>query len=169
MGGYIALAFLQKYPDRVMGLVLSDIQAITDSNEAKIKREATAVDILKQGTAKLIDGFIPKALTTQASDQTQTFLKNILNSQTSTAVASALRGMALRPDTSNLLSNTQLPILIITGNQDTVISPEQSENMHQLAKNSKLVKIMNAGHLSSLEQPEQWNQAVIEMFFKTKA
>jgi pimeloyl-ACP methyl ester carboxylesterase len=33
-----------------------------------------------------------------------------------------------------------------------------------LAKNSQLITIPNAGHLSNLEQPEQWNKAIIEMF-----
>lgn len=168
MGGYIALAVFEKYPDSVSGLVLSDTQSIADSFDATSKREATAVDVLEHGTAKLISGFMPKALTPEASEQTSRFLQNILESQSSTAVASALRGMALRTDTSNLLSNTQLPILIITGDQDALISPQQSQNMHQLAKNSKLVTIANAAHLSSLEQPEQWNQAVVDMFYKLK-
>lgn len=168
MGGYIALAFLEKYPDNVSGLVLSDTQSIADSEEAKAKREATAVDVLQHGTAQLINGFMPKALTPQASEQTRRFLENILESQASTAVASALRGMALRADMSNLLSKTQLPILIITGDQDGLISPQQSQNMHGLARNSKLVTIANAAHLSSLEQPEQWNQAVIDRFYKAK-
>jgi pimeloyl-ACP methyl ester carboxylesterase len=166
MGGYIALAFFEKYTDSVSGLVLSDTQSIADSDEAKAKREATAVDVLEHGTAKLISGFIPKALTPKASDQTQRFLQNILESQSNTAVASALRGMALRRDTSKLLADTELPVLILTGDQDALISPEQSKNMHQLAKNSKLVVIANAAHLSNLEQPEQWNQAVVEMFYK---
>lgn len=45
-----------------------------------------------------------------------------------------------------------------------LISPEQSRAMHALAKQSRLVVINKAGHLSSLEQPEDWNKAVIAMF-----
>lgn len=168
MGGYVALAILEKYPDVVSGLILSDTQSIADSDEAKAKREATALDVLEHGSAQLISGFMPKALTPQASDQTRQYLQTILESQSSTAIASALRGMEERPDTSNLLSGTSLPVLIITGDQDALISSEQSQNMHQLAKNSKLVIISNAAHLSSLEQPAQWNQAVINMFYDAK-
>lgn len=164
MGGYIALAFLEKYPDKVSGLVLSDTQSIADSEEAKAKREETAVSILQNGTAKVINDFILKALTAQASEKTREFLKGMLESQTPTALASALRGMSMRTDTSHLLSNTQLPILIITGDQDAVISPKQSESMHQLAANSKLVIIANTAHLPSLEKPAEWNQAVLDMF-----
>lgn len=168
MGGYIALAFLQKYSDQVSGLILSDTQSIADSPEMKAKREATAIDVLEHGTTQLINSFIPKALSPTAPEEKVTFLKNILVMQTPTAIASALRGMALRDDTSNILANTTLPILIITGDQDILISPQQSQDMHALAKNSKLITIPHAGHLSSLEQPEEWNQAVINMFYNSK-
>ncbi len=166
MGGYIALAYLQQYPDSVDGLILSDTQAIADTEESKVKREATAVDVLAHGTTTLVAGFMPKALTAHAPQQTREQLQKILLEQKPTAVASALRGMALRSDTSTLLAETHLPILIITGDQDALITPQQSQNMHQLAKNSKLITVTDAAHLSNLEQPEQWNQAVVDMFYK---
>jgi pimeloyl-ACP methyl ester carboxylesterase len=164
MGGYVALAFLEKYPDRVDGLVLSDTQSISDNDETKAKREATAIDVLENGTSVFINNFLPKALSPNASQQTKLFLRNILESQTATAIASASRGMARREDTSNVLTHSMLPILIITGDQDLLINPDQSRNMHLLARNSRLIILNNAGHLSSLEQPLQWNDAVINMF-----
>lgn len=164
MGGYVALAFLQQYPDKVFGLILSDTQSLADNDEAKIKRETTAVDVLMHGTTSFIDGFIPKALSENANTETKLFLRKLLETQDANAVASALRGMALRFDTSNLLATSTLPILIITGEKDILISPQQSKNMHNLAKNSQLVEIANSGHLANLEQPKQWNQAVLDMF-----
>ncbi len=165
MGGYVALAFLEHYPKNVQGLILSDTQAIADTAEIKVKRETTASEILKQGSSNFIKGFIPKALSPAASEQTKATLQLILKTQKATAMAAALRGMAVRHDTSKLLAdNNDLPILIITGKEDTLITPYQSANMHALAKTSRLVVIPNAGHLSNLEQPEQWNKAVIDMF-----
>jgi len=166
MGGYVALAFLQKYPNKVEGLVLSDTQSIADSEETKVKREATAIDVLENGTYNFINNFLPKALSPNASEETKLFLRNILESEAATAIASASRGMALREDTSDVLAHSTLPILIITGNQDILINPEKSRSMHLLAKNSQLIILKNAGHLSSLEQPDQWNEAVISMFHK---
>lgn len=165
MGGYVALAFFEKFPKKVEALILSGTQSIADSPETKAKREADAVDIIENGPEKLINGFISKALSSDASEKTKLFLKHILEKQDKIAIASALRGMALRHDTSSLLANTSLPILILAGEKDMIISPLQSQNMHALAKNSKLVVIPNAGHLSSLEQPKKWSKAVIDMFF----
>lgn len=164
MGGYIALAFLAKYPDQVAGLILSDTQAVADSPEAKTKRETTAVNVLEHGMDQLVHDFMPKALSPAADENTRAALQGILLMQTPTGVASALRGMAGRADTSNVLANITVPVLIMTGDQDTLISPQQSQNMHALVKGSHLVVINHAGHLSSLEQPKQWNQAVKEVF-----
>lgn len=164
MGGYIALAFLEKYPERVEGLILSDTQAIADSDEMKAKREASAQDILENGTSNYIQGFLPKALSADASENAKHQLKVMVERQPANAMAAALRGMALRFDHSATLANTKLPVLIITGEDDALISPQQSQLMHQLAKNSRLVLIKQAGHLSNLEQSQQWNQAVIGFF-----
>ncbi|MBV9575465.1 MAG: alpha/beta fold hydrolase, partial [Gammaproteobacteria bacterium] len=156
MGGYVALAFLQRYPESVAGLILSDTQSIADSAEVKKKRELVAETVLTQGPAQLINDFMPKALSPNAPLALRQSLRDILDGQSVTGMASALRGMGLREDTSKVLAATSLPILILTGDQDTVIAPQQSQYMHTLARNSRLVTITNAGHLSSLEQPEQW-------------
>jgi len=166
MGGYVALAFLEQFPQKVEGLILSDTQSIADSPETKAKREATAVDVMEHGSENLVNEFISKAFSPDVDEKTKMFLNHILGQQDKMAIASALRGMALRNDTSNILANTSIPILILAGEKDMLISPKQSQNMHTLAKNSKLVIIPNAGHLSSLEQPHTWIWAVVDMFYE---
>lgn len=166
MGGYVALAFLKKYPDQTLGLILANTQAIADNAETKAKREATAIDILQHGTTQFIQGFMTKALSPEASTHTRQFLQKIVEQQPTTAMASALRGMALRDDLSYVLKETNIPILIITSDQDVLIDPKQSEIMHELAKNSNLIVLTHAGHVSNLEQPELWNKAVLENFCK---
>jgi len=167
MGGYVALAFLKQYPQQVAGLILSDTQAIADTAKVRDKREQAALDILANGTAQFNAKFLPLALSQHAKDETKQFLKNILDAQSSQGMAAGLRGMALRADLSDVLASSDVPMLIITGDQDTLISPQQSADMHSLAKNSKLVTLQ-AAHLSSLEQPQAWNAAVIDMFFNIK-
>lgn len=128
-------------------------------------REKTAVEVLEQGTEQFIQGFINKTLSPNASEETRAFLTHILSLQKPTAIASALRGMALRQQTLDVLAKTELPVLIISSDQDNIISSQRSLEMHELAKNSRLVIINNSGHLANIEQAEQWNRAVLEMFF----
>ena len=164
MGGYITLAFLNKYPQKVDALILADTQSISDNADTKKKREALAQEVLTQGTENLTKGFLPQALSPQASEKTKLFLMDMMERQSAKGIASALRGMALRQDMSKTLAATSLPVLILTGKEDKLILAKQSEDMHALAKNSQLVVINNAGHLSSLEQAEKWNNAVIQMY-----
>lgn len=165
MGGYVALAFLDKFPEKVQGLILSGTQSIADNEETKAKREAIAKDVIEHGTENFINDFASQALSADAPQKTKLFLKHILEKQDKMALASALRGMALREDTSKLLANTSIPVLILAGEKDAVISTEQSQNMHALAKKSRLVIIPNAGHLVSLEQPYKWIWTVVDMFY----
>lgn len=164
MGGYVSLAFLSHYPDRVKGLILSDTNAISLTQQQKETYYKTAEDIQTNGSNTFIQGFLPKAVSKDASEQIRNYLLTIMNEQTPTAMAAEFRGIAERSNTSNVLSKTELPILIITGEEDQVLPPQQSYDMHKLAKNSRLIVIKGAGHLSNLEKPEEWNQAVIEMF-----
>ncbi|MCD6046437.1 MAG: lip3 [Gammaproteobacteria bacterium] len=164
MGGYVALALLAKYPNTVKGLILSGTQAIASDQKTKQEDEDEANYVQAHGTEKLIKDFLPKALSPHASIQAKRTLLTIVERQHQNAVAAALRGIATRQDTSNVLAATNLPVLILTGNQDAVIPADQSEAIHKLAKNSKLVVFKNVGHLASLEQPKAWNKAVIDYF-----
>ncbi|WP_258956578.1 alpha/beta fold hydrolase [Legionella sainthelensi] len=105
-----------------------------------------------------------KSLSPNASEEIKAYLYHILTQQKPTSLASALRGMALREMTSHVLATTTVPVLIITGEFDKIISPQQSVTMHALSKNSQLVILADAGHLSNFEQPNLWNQSVIDMF-----
>lgn len=164
MGGYVALAFLKQYPEKTQGLILANTQSIADTPEVQVKREAAAKDILVNGPESFINNFMTKALSTEASADTREYLHSILITQPATGMASALRGMAQREDLSDELRRTNIPILIISAVGDNVISPQQSEYMHTLAKNSQLISLTNAGHLANLEQVRAWDQAVVNMF-----
>src|SRR5437667_8173944 len=45
MGGYVALAFLRRYPERVAGLVLADTKAAADPPEAAENRRRIAAEV----------------------------------------------------------------------------------------------------------------------------
>jgi pimeloyl-ACP methyl ester carboxylesterase len=165
MGGYISLAFLKAYPDKTEGLILSNTQAKTDSAEENVADKKDAADILVNGTNRLVADFVPKALSSNASHEAKELVTDMFANQKATGVASALRGMATREDTTKTLAATSIPVLIISSNLDEVISPKESMKMSKIAKNSKLIMIKGAGHLTNIERPDVWNKAV-ENYFK---
>ncbi len=62
MGGYVALAFLAKWPERVRGLVLCNTRATADTAEGRTARAETAATALEKGVALIARGMMPKVL-----------------------------------------------------------------------------------------------------------
>jgi pimeloyl-ACP methyl ester carboxylesterase len=161
MGGYIALAFVAQYADRVKGLILSNTKAGADTEAGRQGRLDTSTKVEQTGsTDVVVDGMAPKMLGSQAKSETATFVRNMMSRQRSTAVTSALRGMAARPDRTSLLASIKAPTLIITGSADIVLPPSESEAMHAAIAHSTLVNIPDAGHLANLDKSEAYNEAL---------
>jgi pimeloyl-ACP methyl ester carboxylesterase len=165
MGGYVALAFLDKYPQRVAGLVLSNTNSLAEKPEGHAKRQAAIDQILRDGPTQYVLDFLPKALSKNASEEAVEFLKQILLRQRTNGMVSAIRSMDTRNDTTEALKKTETPVLVITSELDIVVNPVETSDMAKIAKNSRLVTIPKTGHLTSLEQPQIWNDAIRDYFY----
>lgn len=165
MGGYIALAFLADHPDMVKGLILCNTRAGADSEKAREGREATARRVEAEGLEGLAGEMLPKMLTDATivgRPDLSASVKAMMAGQRPVGVAAALRGMATRPDRTPLLGSIKVPTLVITSSADTLIPPTESEAMAAAIPGSKLVVIPDAAHLSNVEDPEAFNEAVRE-------
>ena len=81
-------------------------------------------------------------------------------------IVGALESMKSRPDSTPLLGKIDGPTLIIHGEEDHLIPPQEAQSMHTAISDSTLYLIPTAGHLPNLEQPERFNQAVREFMKK---
>ncbi|MGV9014109.1 MAG: alpha/beta fold hydrolase [Flavobacteriales bacterium] len=169
MGGYVALAFLERWPERVAGLILCNTRSTGDTEEAKQGREATALDALAKGSAVIARAMTPKLL----SEHTRSTAPALLNTveamiarQRPEAIAAASRGMALRPDRTPVLRESKAPTLIITSENDALMPLPTSQAMAEASAHSTLVVLPHAGHLSNMEAAEGFNKAVTD-FLRT--
>jgi len=162
MGGYIALAFYAQYADRVKGVLLANTRATADTEDGKSTRLANAQKIGESGPRFLIDAMAPQMLGTAAKSEIEITVRSIMLRQRAPGLMSALRGMAARPDRTSLLRFATVPILIITGAEDKLIPPADSEAMQALIPDSALVTIPEAGHLSNIDKADAFNQAARE-------
>ncbi len=160
MGGYIALAFMAQYPDRVKGLILANTRAVPDSDEARQTRLTNAARARDEGLNFLIESMAPKMLGSTAKPEAFITVRSIMAHQRSNGISSALLGMAARPDRTALLPFIKVPTLIITGSADVLVPPTDSESMHRAIGNSTLVTLPDAGHLSNLDKADAFNDAV---------
>lgn len=170
MGGYVALAFVAQYADRVKGLILANTRAVADTDEAKQTRLTNADRVRAEGTSFLIDSMAPRMLGPAAKPEIGITVRSIMARQRSAGIASALRGMAARPDRSALLRYVKAPTLIITGSADVMIPSADSETMHKAMShnNSNLVTIPDAGHLSNLDKADAFNEALRQFYPKVQ-
>jgi len=164
MGGYVALAFVKQFPSRVKALVLADTRAQADTEEAKQTRFQQAEKALSEGMAGIADAMLPKLLTPDTVSKRPEVVKRVRDMMLKTppqGAASALRGMAAREDHSESISTIRVPTMILVGREDAITPVADSEKMKAAIAPSHLVVIENAGHVSNLEQTEQFNFALL--------
>jgi 3-oxoadipate enol-lactonase len=165
MGGYATFAFYRKYANKVKALVLADTRPQADTPEAKQGREDTAQTVIKDGVAGVATVTAPRMLaptTVQGRADVVERVKSIMASTSVNGYVGDLRGLASRPDSTDTLSKIDVPTLVIVGEQDVVTPVADSETMAKTIKGAKLAKVPNAGHLAPLEQPADFNKALVE-------
>jgi 3-oxoadipate enol-lactonase len=166
MGGYVALAFARKYPDRLRGLVLIDTKPEPDDETARAKRNQM-IDSADSLTAfAVIEGMIPKALgptTRKSRPETVEQFRKLGSSQPVAGIIAAQRAMRDRADSQPFLAEIRVPTLVIVGEEDEIAPPEGAKRMADRIPGSELCIIPNSGHLPNWEEPVRFN-AVLGSF-----
>jgi pimeloyl-ACP methyl ester carboxylesterase len=163
MGGYVALAAWQQYPRRIRGLVLADTRATADSPEARANREATARLAETQGSLAVLERDLPKLvsqLTLHERPDVLDFVRALAAANTGAGVAAVARGLALRPDTTDLLPAITCPALILVGEEDLITPVDDARALFARIPNARLEVIEDAGHLANLDQPDRFTLAL---------
>lgn len=157
MGGYVAFAFLRKYPQRVAGLILADTRPGADTPEGRANREHVARLAETQGAGAIADHQVPLLLseyTRHYHPEVEIRVRQMIEAATPQGIAAASRGMAQRADSTDLLAGITCPTLVIAGEHDALIPPDLAQGYASKIPGAQFAAIPNAGHLSNLEQPE---------------
>jgi len=160
MGGYVAMAFARRHPDRLRGLILADTRAEPDDEIAKANRAKSITLAQEKGAAGVIEAMIPKLLAPENIASCAEDLRRIASRQSTASVLNAIAALRDRPDAKPGLKSIAVPTLVIVGDQDAVTPPSFAEAIAHETPGSKLVVIPGAGHMSNLENPAAFNEAV---------
>jgi pimeloyl-ACP methyl ester carboxylesterase len=163
MGGYAALALYAAHPEIFEGLILANSRAGADSPEARANRRNMLALVDREGPSGVAREMMPRLLgktTRDANSSIEPFVRRLIKQQSPVAIRSAIHRMMHRPDSMPLLAQVSVPTLVITGAEDEMIPVDESRRMAEAVKGATLVIIPGAGHLSNLEQPEAFNDAV---------
>lgn len=156
LGGYITLAFAELYPQYLNGYSLVHSTANPDSEDAKKARETNAKKIQEEGAEPFIDGLSRKLFSPENIEVNSKEIKETVEIGMRTKVeglVSALSAMKNRPNRNQVLEGTELPVLLVAGEQDQIIPAEKTFTVTKPNIDKKIIK--GAGHMSMYEQPEE--------------
>jgi pimeloyl-ACP methyl ester carboxylesterase len=165
MGGYVALAFYRSFPLRVRNLILADTRPQADTAEAREMRERQAQQALREGMEGIANAMLPKLVAPATLSEREDMVEELRRMITATdprGAASALRGMAERPDQTYLLARIFAPTLILVGSEDQLTPQADAKVMHREIRGSRLEVIEGAAHVSNLERPQEFNRALLD-------
>lgn len=159
MGGYVALAFALRHPARLERLILADTRAAADSDIARAGRADALALVEKQGVAALVERQLGALLSPAASEAVREQVR-ILGKQTPAGVCAGIRALRDRPDRQSELASIRCPTLVIVGKEDKISPPAEMSAVASAISGARLVEIAGAGHLSNLENPNDFVSAI---------
>ncbi|KJD31668.1 alpha/beta hydrolase [Tamlana nanhaiensis] len=166
MGGYVALAFAEKWPELVSGLCLMNSTAEEDSIERKQNRDR-AIEAVKTNHELFIrmaiaNLFWPKNRTLYAAQIKETIteaLKTPLQ-----GIIAALEGMKARPDRQHVLKVAKFKTLIIAGEKDPVLFYKSL--LRQAELNNCAIVSFPDGHMSYIENSQAFLKTAMHFIEK---
>ncbi len=155
MGGYVALVFADAYPSRVRGLALVASQAAADTPEKREARYAQARQIAENGIGETV-AFMTEKLS--ADERARKFVHDLMRRQKPAGYIGALKAMAGRADTLDVLEKNSFPVLIVHGGADGLI-PLQREIPLKVPR-ARVVELAEVGHTPMMESPREVAEAL---------
>src|SRR5688572_12623658 len=121
MGGYVALAFAERYPEKMCALGLISSQAAEDSPEIKTARAETINKIRSKGVSVVNETIVPKMFSDKAPDELKRYPVEGAEKAGVEGLCWALEAMARRPDRTSIFKQLNRPVLIVHGAQDKIV------------------------------------------------
>ena len=164
MGGYVALAFAEMYPNNIGNLVLLNSTSYEDNHERKINRNR-AIKAVKLNYVN----FVRMAISNLFSEENREILSDEIESVKLEALKTPLQGiiaaqegMKIRKNRTRFLQTAHFPILLILGKKDPVLIYRENK---KLIENTtiKLISFPD-GHMSHIENKLELKIILLDFF-----
>ncbi|MFK7738560.1 MAG: alpha/beta fold hydrolase [Pirellulaceae bacterium] len=162
MGGYVAFEYWARHPERLSQLVLTSTRPGLDADAAKAGRRMMAEKALSAGTPAAVEGLDEKLLAAKSADHIRQKTLEMMRSVAPEAIVAAQTAMVHRAGFEERLSEIQVPTLVLTGEQDQLAPPGPSKEWAAMIPKARFQSLPDCGHLSPIEQPELFNQALVQ-------
>ena len=150
MGGYCALAMARREPNRVRGLLLAGSRAGADSPERRRQRGEIIAALRERG----VEGWYEESGNPAP--------REVVLAQPVDDLVTAMEVLRDRPGASDVVALFRGPFLLAVGSRDELLSVDEAKRIVELAPDGLLEVFKGAGHLLSLEQPDRFNEVLLE-------
>lgn len=158
LGGYVALAFAEKFPQRLTGLGLFHSTSYADSFEKKQARNKTIDFIERYGLDEFVDEFFTPLFfdgrRKELKDEIK-FLTELGKKTHKTTVIEVIKAMRDRKDRSKVLEKVPCPVMFIAGKNDSAVPFTTSLTQFGLPQEATVHVLNNTGHMGMLERPKE--------------
>ncbi|WP_273126130.1 alpha/beta fold hydrolase [Metabacillus sp. HB246100] len=162
LGGYISIAFAEKYPEKLCGLSMVHSTTLPDTDEAKKNRDNGILLIEEEGIKPYIQQLIPKLFAAGSHETLANeidLVKKIGYRTSDLGAIECLKSMKNRPNRNHVLKNLSLPVLLVAGELDDILPLERTFSVS--GTNISQHTIKESGHMSMLEKPDELSEVLI--------
>ncbi len=155
MGGYVALAFAELFPDFVKGMMLINSTSKPDSEERKMNRDR-AILAVKQNYTSFVRMSVGNLFSSENRDRLANEIENVKLEALKTplqGIVASLEGMKLRPDRESVLRDAAFPKLLVLGQKDEVLIYDDAIVQAKLPGVGSVT--FPDGHMSSIENRDE--------------
>jgi pimeloyl-ACP methyl ester carboxylesterase len=156
MGGYVSMAFAEKYMDNLRGVILFHSTAVADSEEKKADRDK-AIKVAKKNKEKYLKESLKKLFfpsNIKKHPELLTRATDIANATSVQGIVAAIEGMKQRRNTEVVLQFCHCPVLFIAGLHDLLLPLELHQHQFELPQEHQLLLLENSAHMGFYEEPE---------------
>ena len=161
MGGYLTFELWRRAQTRVPALVLADTRATADTPEQRQARDDAIRVLGEDGFEPFWDGLAPKLFSAGADPEVVAQARALAEEQEITALVAALMTLRDREDSTPTLATIDVPALVVVGEEDALTPPSDAAELEDGIRLARLVRMAGAGHLTPIERPEEFNEALL--------
>ena len=162
MGGYISLEIVRQAPDRIDRLALLDTSARLDTTEVTERRQAQiALATPAAASPRSPTSSSPCWSTLPPRRPSARDLVRLMADETGPDAFIRQQAIMGRVDSRPGLGAIDRPTLVLVGDSDQLTPPELSAEIAGSIPGARLVVVAGAGHLSTLDQPDQVTRALV--------
>lgn len=154
LGGYIALALAELYPENISGFGLFSSSTFADDEDKKKVRDKVKAYIEEHGVSSFMESFVPLLFASNNVDRLEKQITELTKRASLTPPESVIgyaMAMKTRPDRTHILAKTDKPTFIIAGEKDTAVKLDVSKQMISMINHGDSVVLEGVGHNGFLE------------------